>query len=108
MQQIYDRGHIPDRGRRHRILYSGACCMILILQKTKDDPAIRQQLERLWQQKKGQNILHQKLAEVDPKSAEDIHANNVKRVVRALEFYQETGTENLRTQRAGTEKNIPL
>ena len=32
------------------------------------------------------------LAKVDPKSAEDIHANNVKRVIRALEFYQETGT----------------
>ena len=31
------------------------------------------------------------LASVDPASAEAIHANNVKRVIRALEFYQETG-----------------
>ena len=31
------------------------------------------------------------LAEVDPRSAQDIHANNVKRVIRALEFYHETG-----------------
>ena len=31
------------------------------------------------------------LAEVDPASAESIHANNVKRVIRALEFYKQTG-----------------
>ena len=59
--------------------------------ENKGDPAIRQQLETLAAEK-GAEYLHQKLAEVDPKSAEDIHANNVKRVVRALEFYQETGT----------------
>lgn len=59
--------------------------------ENKGDPAIRQQLEALAAEK-GAEYLHQKLAEVDPKSAEDIHANNVKRVVRALEFYQETGT----------------
>lgn len=28
---------------------------------------------------------------MDPESAEAIHPNNVKRVIRALEFYQETG-----------------
>lgn len=31
------------------------------------------------------------LRKVDPKSAEDIHANNVKRVIRALEYYRQTG-----------------
>ena len=28
---------------------------------------------------------------MDPKSSEDIHANNVKRVIRALEYYHQTG-----------------
>ena len=32
------------------------------------------------------------LREVDPASAESIHANNVKRVIRALEFYHQNGT----------------
>ena len=32
------------------------------------------------------------LKEKDPKSAETIHENNVKRVIRALEFLEETGT----------------
>ena len=33
------------------------------------------------------------LREVDPESAEAIHANNIKRVIRALEFYHLTGTK---------------
>ena len=33
--------------------------------------------------------MHQMLQEVDPVSAEEIHENNVKRVIRALEFYHQ-------------------
>ncbi len=40
----------------------------------------------------GAEALHRLLREVDPASADAIHANNVKRVIRALEFYYETGT----------------
>lgn len=39
----------------------------------------------------GKDALHQKLFEIDPRSAEKIHPNNVKRVVRALELYYTTG-----------------
>ena len=35
--------------------------------------------------------LHRMLAGVDPASAEAIHKNNVKRVIRALEFFEQTG-----------------
>ena len=90
LQQIYDHGHIP-------IVVGGTGFYIQALlydidfTENKGDLSIRQQLEALAAEK-GAEYLHQKLAEVDPKSAEDIHANNVKRVVRALEFYQETGT----------------
>ena len=45
-----------------------------------------------WQNKKGPSFLHDMLAQVDPKSAQDIHENNVKRVIRALEFYKQNGT----------------
>lgn len=41
---------------------------------------------------KGNLYLHALLASVDPAAAEQIHANNIKRVIRALEFYHETGT----------------
>ncbi len=35
--------------------------------------------------------LHEQLRLIDPKSYQSIHANNVKRVIRALEFYHDTG-----------------
>ena len=39
----------------------------------------------------GNEYLFEKLKEVDPKAASYLHANDVKRVTRALEFYKETG-----------------
>ena len=39
----------------------------------------------------GPEYLHKKLAQVDPASAEAIHENNVKRIIRALEFFHLTG-----------------
>jgi tRNA dimethylallyltransferase len=36
-------------------------------------------------------LLHQRLAEVDPKAAERIDARNVRRVIRALEIFHVTG-----------------
>ena len=39
----------------------------------------------------GSGYLHSILAEIDPESAELIHKNNVKRVVRAIEFFKQTG-----------------
>lgn len=41
--------------------------------------------------KKGPDYLYEQLKNVDPESAEIIHKNNIKRVIRALEFYMETG-----------------
>lgn len=39
----------------------------------------------------GEDVLWNRLREVDPDSAEKIHKNNVKRVIRALEIYDTTG-----------------
>lgn len=39
----------------------------------------------------GNQALHDKLMEKDPKAAESIHPNNVKRVIRALEVFKITG-----------------
>ncbi len=39
----------------------------------------------------GEDILWNRLRDVDPDSAEKIHKNNVKRVIRALEIYDATG-----------------
>ena len=50
----------------------------------------------------GVEALHDRLRQVDEKSADMIHPNNIKRVIRALEFYHQTGTrisEHNETQR---------
>lgn len=56
----------------------------------ESDEAYRSRLETLAKEQ-GREKLHEMLREVDPASAEAIHANNMKRVIRALEFYHLTG-----------------
>lgn len=55
------------------------------------DGALREKYESLAKEQ-GAEALHEMLRAIDPQSAGDIHANNVKRVIRALEFYEKTGT----------------
>jgi len=52
---------------------------------------LRQQLETQAEQD-GKEAFHAQLAAVDPESAQNIHPNNVRRVIRAMEVYLETGT----------------
>lgn len=55
-----------------------------------EDDGYRQTLE-LIAKDKGANFIHSMLRDIDPVSADNIHANNVKRVIRALEYYHQTG-----------------
>ena len=90
MDKIYDKGRIP-------ILVGGTGFYIQSVTRDIDftssdqDEHYRSELEELAEQK-GPSFLHDMLAKVDPKSAKDIHENNVKRVIRALEFYKQNGT----------------
>ena len=59
-------------------------------QEGEEDTALRESLERIAQEK-GVQFLHSILKECDPKAAQEIHANNIKRVIRAIEFYRQTG-----------------
>ena len=59
--------------------------------EAQQENTYRAELEKLAEEK-GAEYLHERLREVDPASAESIHANNVKRVIRALEFYHQNGT----------------
>ena len=70
------------------------------------DPAYREKLEKLAREK-GAAYLHGLLQERDPKAAEEIHENNVKRVIRALEFYEKTGTPISAHNAAEREKESP-
>ncbi len=89
MEEIYAKGKIP-------IVVGGTGFYIQALlydidfTESNEDTAYRDELEHLASEK-GADYLHEMLREVDPASAETIHANNVKRVIRALEFYKLTG-----------------
>ena len=89
IREIQERGHIP-------ILVGGTGFYIqsvlydIDFTENGSDHSYREELETLVKEH-GAEYLHTMLALVDPASAEAIHANNVKRVIRALEFYQETG-----------------
>ncbi|MBO5424732.1 MAG: tRNA (adenosine(37)-N6)-dimethylallyltransferase MiaA [Lachnospiraceae bacterium] len=55
-----------------------------------EDDGYRSTLEELLA-KEGPIYLHDMLKEIDPESAEAIHYNNSKRVIRAIEYYHQTG-----------------
>ncbi|MDE7478918.1 MAG: tRNA (adenosine(37)-N6)-dimethylallyltransferase MiaA, partial [Lachnospiraceae bacterium] len=59
-------------------------------QESDEDTALRAELEQIAHEK-GADYLHNILKECDPKAAQEIHANNIKRVIRAIEFNRQTG-----------------
>ena len=89
LNEIYAHGKIP-------IIAGGTGFYIQALLNDIDfteqesDSAYRKELEALAEEH-GYQYLHDRFKEVDPESAEAIHPNNRKRVIRALEFYQESG-----------------
>lgn len=87
--EIYGRGHVP-------ILVGGTGFYIQALlydidfTENDEDTALRHSLEELAG-REGAEALYERLRVVDPASCESIHAHNVKRVIRAIEFYEKTG-----------------
>ena len=96
-------GRYPEQGTKYRSSQGGLdftyrpCFMISILRKAERTISYRRELET-YAKEQGAEKLHEKLKEVDPISAEKIHANNVKRVIRALEYYKQTGEPISRAQ----------
>lgn len=89
LEGIYGRGHIPIVAGGTGF-YIQALLYDIDFKDNGGDGAIRRELERLGAEK-GSEYLHQMLAEIDPESAKAIHANNRKRVIRAIEYYRLTG-----------------
>ena len=73
-------------------LYLKALMHGLTLGGAGGDEKIRERLNAIAQEENGKLILHQRLCEVDPLSGAKLHPNDVRRVVRALEVYELTGT----------------
>ena len=90
MEEIYAKGKIP-------ILVGGTGFYIQAVTRDIDfteagqEDGYRAELEGLAEEK-GCEYLHEMLEKVDPESAKAIHAHNVKRVIRALEFYHQNNS----------------
>lgn len=89
-EEIWSRGHIPivTGGTG---FYIQALLYDIDFTENDEDTAFRTEMEQLAATG-GSQVLYDRLKQVDPVSAEVIHANNTKRVIRALEFYEKTGT----------------
>ena len=95
MSEIYEKHKIP-------IIVGGTGFYIqavlygIDFEKNEEDTSsttsYRKELEALAQEK-GSVYLHSMLLKVDPQSAQSIHPNNIKRVIRALEYYHQTGSK---------------
>ena len=100
MDGIYERGHIPivTGGTG---FYIQALLYDIDFTDNDEDTALRRNLEEIARTQ-GSEALYDRLRQVDPESCEIIHANNIKRVIRAIEFYEKTGmkiSEHNKTQR---------
>ena len=87
IEEIYAKGKVP-------IIVGGTGFYIqsvlydVDFEETEVDMEYRKELEELAK-KNGNEYVHKLLEEVDPEYAAGIHPNNLKRVIRALEFYHE-------------------
>lgn len=86
---VYRRGHVPIVAGGTGF-YIQALLYDIDFTQTTEDPAFRREMEEKAG-REGPMAIHALLREVDPRAADAIHANNVKRVIRALEFNRQTG-----------------
>lgn len=105
MKEIYKRGHIPiiTGGTG---FYIQAVLYGIEFEETQTDHVYRQRLEAI-REEKGAEYLHGMLKEVDWESAQEIHANNSKRVIRALEFFHQTGMKISEHNKLQRQKQSP-
>lgn len=89
MEEIHAKGKIPlvvgGTG-----FYIQAILYDIDFTENDGDMEYRRSLERIAEEKGGE-YLHMLLKEADPESASQIHPNNIKRMIRALEFHRQTG-----------------
>jgi len=90
MDEIYSRGKVP-------IIAGGTGFYIqsvlydIDFTENEDNNEIREALTRISLEKDGKDILFAMLKDIDPESADVIDKNNIKRVIRAIEFYKLSG-----------------
>ena len=89
IKEIISRGKLPIIVGGTGLYINSLTCNMNFTEAEKDEE-YRKELDKLAN-KHGNNYIHEMLKEIDPISYNEIHANNRKRVIRALEVYKLTG-----------------
>ena len=105
LEEIYANGQIPIIAGGTGF-YIQALLYDINFENQDTNEAFRAELEEIAKTQ-GNEVLHERLKVIDPVSAEKIHANNVKRVIRALEFYELTGKPISEHNEAEQQKESP-
>ncbi|CUX67151.1 tRNA dimethylallyltransferase [Clostridium sp. C105KSO15] len=105
VEEIYSHGHIPIVAGGTGF-YIQALLYDIDFTENGEDTSIRMELEKLGQER-GAEYLHNLLRDIDPDSAEEIHENNLKRVIRAIEYYRQTGERISEHNKREREKKSP-
>ena len=89
VKNITDRGNIPliTGGTG---FYIQALLKNVMFTEEKEDSSIRRELME-YAAANGPEALHDMLGMTDPEYAAQVHPNNIKRVIRAIEYYRQTG-----------------
>ena len=88
-QDILSRGMVPVVAGGTG-LYMDALIECSTFSGDETDLSVREKYQRMAAEQ-GNEAVHTCLAKVDPEGAERLHPNNLKRVIRALEVYEQTG-----------------
>ena len=108
IDRIFQKGKIPvivgGTG-----LYINSLVYGYDLAPIPSDETIRAELTALYREKGGEYLLEE-LKKIDPKTAQRLHPNNARRLIRALEVYRISGTtitdQEMRTKSAHKPYNV--
>lgn len=89
IKEIISRGKLPIIVGGTGLYINSLTCNMNFTEAEKDEK-YRKDLDKLANEH-GNNYIHEMLKDIDPISYKEIHANNRKRVIRALEVYKLTG-----------------
>ena len=105
-EKIWEKGKIPlvvgGTG-----FYIQALLYDIDFTENDGDESYRRQLEQKGSDEEGASELYEMLKTVDPKAAQEIHPRNIKRVIRALEFYHQTGKKISKHNETQRQKESP-
>ena len=102
---IIEKGKIPVMCGG-TFLYLDTLTTVSSLSDASKDERLRNELEA-FAKENGNSALHDMLRKFDPASADSIHENNVKRVIRAIEIYKTTGKTKTEWDILSKEKEPP-